>query len=57
VIGRKPYRRRLILNIIQYALWLYRHFSLSRRDVQELFQERAIQVSHETPCKWNIKCL
>ena len=52
---RKPYRHRFPLSIIQYALWLYHHFSLSQRDVQELLQERGIQVSHETLRQWNIK--
>jgi len=28
---------------------------LSQRDVQELLQERGIQVSHETLRQWNIK--
>jgi len=48
VTDRKPYRHRFPLSIIQYALWLYHRFSLSQRDVQELLQERGIQVSHET---------
>lgn len=52
---RKPYRHRVPLNIIQYALWFYHRFSLSQRDVQELLQERGIQVSHETLRQWNIK--
>ena len=52
---RKPYRHRFPLSIIQYALWLYHRFSLSQRDVQELLQERGIQVSHETLRQWNIK--
>jgi len=55
VTDRKPYRHRFPLGIIQYALWLYDRFSLSQRDVQELLQERGIQVSHETLRQWNIK--
>jgi putative transposase len=55
VTDRKPYRHRFPLSIIQYALWLYHHFSLSQRDVQELLHERGIQVSHETLRQWNIK--
>ena len=39
---RKPYRHRFPLSIIQYALWLYHHFAVSQRDVQELLQERGI---------------
>jgi len=46
---------RFPLSIIQYALWLYHRFSLSQRDVQELLQERGLQVSHETLHQWNIK--
>jgi len=41
--------------MIQYALWLYHHFSLSHRDVQEVFQGRGIQVSHGTLRQWTIK--
>jgi len=55
VSDRKPYRHRFPLSIIQYALWLYHRFCLSQRDVQELLQERGIQVSHETLRQWNIK--
>jgi len=32
--------------MIQYALWLHHHFSLS---------QRGIQVSHKTLRQWNIK--
>jgi len=55
VTDRNPYRHRFPLSIIQYALWLYHRFSLSQRDVQELLQERGIQVSHEPLRQWNIK--
>jgi len=55
VTDHKPYRHRFLLSIIQYALWLYHRFSLSQHDVQELLQERGIQVSHETLRQWNIK--
>jgi putative transposase len=55
VTDRKPDRHRFPLSIIRYALWLYHRFSLSQRDVQELPQERGIQVSHETLRQWNIK--
>jgi len=36
------------MTIIQQAVWLYHRFLLSYRDVQELFHQRGIQVSHET---------
>ncbi len=41
--------------IIQHAIWLYHHFPLSYRDVQELLHQRGIQVSHETLREWCIK--
>ena len=52
---RKPHRHRFPLSILQYALWLYHRFFLSRRDVEELIQQRGIQVSHETSRQRNIK--
>lgn len=45
---RKPYRHRFPISIIQYAAWLYHRFPLSDRDVQELLQERGVEVSHDT---------
>jgi len=33
------------MTIIQHAIWLYHHFSLSYRDVRELLHQRGIQVS------------
>lgn len=44
----KPYRHRFPKSIIQYAIWLYHRFTLSYRDIKELFLKRRIQVSHET---------
>ncbi|MGX9688600.1 IS6 family transposase [Deinococcus wulumuqiensis] len=52
---RKPYRHRFPLSVIGYALRLYHRFPLSQRDVQELLDERGVQVSHETLRQWNIK--
>ena len=52
---RKPYRHRFPISIIQHAVWLYHRFPLSYRDVQELLQERGIEVSHDTLREWNIK--
>ena len=43
------------MSIIQHAVWLYHHFPLSYRDVQELLHQRGIQVSHETLREWCIK--
>ena len=51
----KSYRHRFPMTIIQHAIWLYHHFPLSCRDVQELLQQRGIQVSHETLREWCIK--
>lgn len=34
---------------------LYHRFSLNYRDVQELLQERGIEVSHDTLREWNVK--
>ena len=50
-----PYRHRFPISIIQHAIWLYHRFPLSYRDVQELLQERGIEVSHDTLREWNIK--
>ncbi len=33
------------MTVIQHAIWLYHHFPLSCRDVQELLHQRGIQVS------------
>ena len=43
------------MTIIQHAVWLYHHFPLSYRDVQELLHQRGIEVSHETLREWCIK--
>lgn len=48
----KPYRHRFPRSIIQYAIWLYHHFTLSYRDIEELLLQREIQVSHETIRDW-----
>jgi len=39
---------RFPLSIIGHAVWLYHHYTLSYRDVEELLLERGIQVSHES---------
>src|SRR3954453_3999215 len=38
--------------IISHGVWLYYHFTLSYRDVQELLFERGITVSHEAVRQW-----
>ena len=38
--------------IIQHAVWLYLRFTLSFRDVEDLFAERGVIVSHETIRRW-----
>ena len=41
--------------IIAHAIWLYFRFSLSFRDVEELFAERGIVVSYEAIRQWTRK--
>ena len=38
--------------IIHQAIWLYLRFTLSFRDVEDLFMERGISVSYETVRRW-----
>src|SRR5208282_5515618 len=38
--------------IIQQAIWLYLRFTLSLRDVEDLFAERGVAVSYETVRRW-----
>ena len=38
--------------IIQYAVWLYHRFNLSRRDIEDLLAERGITVSYEAIRLW-----
>jgi transposase-like protein len=38
--------------IIHQAIWLYLRFTLSFRDVEDLFAERGIVVSYETVRRW-----
>jgi putative transposase len=39
-------------SIILYAVWIYHHFALSLRDVEDLLAERGIIVSYETIRIW-----
>ncbi len=41
--------------IIRQAVWLYLRFTLSFRDVEDLFAERGLDVSHETTRRWVLK--
>src|SRR6266571_7029136 len=53
---RSPYHGyRFPPEIIAHAVWLYFRFHLSLRDVQDLFAERGVIVSHETICQWCTK--
>jgi putative transposase len=38
--------------IIHQAIWLYLRFTLSLRDVEDLFAERGIAISYETVRRW-----
>jgi transposase-like protein len=41
--------------IIRRAVWLYVRFTLSYRDVEDLFAERGLDVSYETVRRWVLK--
>jgi putative transposase len=38
--------------VIQYAVWLYHRFNLSRRDIEDLLAERGVEVSYESVRLW-----
>jgi putative transposase len=40
-------RHRFPPPIIQHAIWLYRRFTLSYRDVEDLLAERGLDLSYE----------
>ncbi len=42
-------------DIIAHAIWLYARFTLSFRDVEEMFPERGLDVSYETIRRWFLK--
>jgi putative transposase len=46
------YGRRFPRELISYAVWVYRRFRLSFRDVEDLLAERGIIVSYETIRLW-----
>jgi putative transposase len=41
--------------LIQHAVWLYFRFTLSFRDIEDLFAERGVDVSYETVRRWALK--
>jgi len=45
-------RHRFSSSVIQFAVWSYYKFSLSLRDVEDLFAERGITVSRESIRRW-----
>ena len=45
-------RHRFHPDIIRRAVWLYFRFNLSFRDVEELMNERGVDVSYETIRRW-----
>jgi len=48
-----PYERhRFPPAIIRYAVWLYRRFNLSHRDIEDLLAERGIEASYESVQLW-----
>ena len=49
------YRHRFPADLISHAVWLYRVFSLSFRDVELLLAERGIIVSYESIRRWCLK--
>jgi putative transposase len=55
-MAKISYRRhRFPPGIIQHAVWLYLHFTLSYRDVEELLAERGLDISYETIRCWVLK--
>lgn len=45
-------RHRFAAEVIQYAVWLYRRFNLSHRDIEDLLAQRGIRVSYEAIRLW-----
>ena len=48
-------RHRFPSHIIQHAVWLYARFTLSYRDVEDLFAARGLDISYETARRWFLK--
>ena len=52
----KKYKRyRYPSQIISHAIWLYRRFTLSFRDIEEILAIRGIVVSYESIRQWCLK--
>lgn len=48
-------RHRFPPDVIRNSIWLYARFTLSFRDVEEMFAERGLDVSYETVRRWFLK--
>ena len=48
-------RHRFPPEIIRHTVWLYAHFTLSFRDVEDLLAERGLDISYETTQRWFLK--
>jgi len=48
-------RHRFPPDVITSSIWLYARFTLSLRDVEEMFAERGLDVSYETVRRWFLK--
>lgn len=48
-------RHRFPPSIIRHAIWLYARFTLSLRNVEEMFAERGPDLSYETVRRWFVK--
>jgi len=48
-------RHRFPPDVIRNSVWLYARFTLSFRDVEEMFAERGLDVSYETVRRWFLK--
>jgi len=48
-------RHRFPPDIIRHAVWLYARFTLSFRDVEDLFAERGLDISSEPVRRWFLK--
>ena len=48
-------RHRFPPSIIRHAIWLYARFTLSLRDVEEMFAQRGLDLSYETVRRWFVK--